>query len=317
MKRNSKLGGFKLGFSIAEAMITLLIVSVALAAMAPIMTKKAQNNIGGNSKWVFTRNGSDISRVAGRVGIGVSPSSNPTSRLEIRNDTSDNAVRIYRGSTMVAQIGADGDIYINDTRATGNDSIVTAQNGVWRNALNRTGGVAVNVSAANQRAITVYNNNSLTGWVNGDGSSSFGSPQGMISFFDRPCTSVVGGWANVPAEWQGRYPRIVGNYRICNNDGSCSDASVAYNQQYDDATRNIGGGFGRACGGHECQLFGEPIRTEGAFDRSTTTTYPGADFSNWTNKEMTEWVSFNSYKVVPTASENRPKTVGLYMCRKT
>ena len=61
----------KRGFSIAEAMITLLIVSVALAAMAPMMTKKAKPvDSEGNSKWEFMSNLIDITRATGSVFIG-------------------------------------------------------------------------------------------------------------------------------------------------------------------------------------------------------------------------------------------------------
>ncbi len=198
----------KFAFSVAEAMITILIVSVALAAMAPIMTKKSQNTASGNSKWMFTRNGNDITRVTGNVGIGNSVSTNPSARLEIRNDTSDGAVRIYRGNTMVVQVGASGDIYVNDNRTSGNDSIATAQNGTWRNALRRDGGLYVNAATRTQRALSINSPNGETAWVNADGSSSFGVPSGMVAFFARAAGCPTG-WTNLTEwGWGGLYFRV-------------------------------------------------------------------------------------------------------------
>ncbi len=139
-------------------------------------------------------------------------------------------------------------------------------------------------------------------------------PSGMISFFNKPCSAADGGWSDVPDAWKGRYPRIAGNYKVCdikgeNANGACSQGqisskTISYGGLRGDAARKITGGF---------RLVGTYYDSWGVYEQI---------------KELSEWagharyldeianLTFDSAKVVPVDDENRVKEVGLYMCVK-
>ena len=90
-------------FSIAEAMITLTIVSVIAASVAPMISKQVKINEMGDvqanilnqkiidlskTKWFHTPDKKSITRPDGNVGIGVSEGTNPEAKLEVKNDNS-------------------------------------------------------------------------------------------------------------------------------------------------------------------------------------------------------------------------------------
>ena len=90
-------------FSIAEAMITLTIVSVIAASVAPMISKQVKINEMGDvqanilnqkiidlskTKWFHTPDKKSITRPDGNVGIGVSEGTNPEAKLEVNNTNS-------------------------------------------------------------------------------------------------------------------------------------------------------------------------------------------------------------------------------------
>jgi len=90
-------------FSIAEAMIVFTIVSVAIASVAPMISKQVKYNEMSDlqakvlnqrieevkkSAWKLTPNKKSVTRPDDNVGIGVSAGTNPIAKLEVKNDDS-------------------------------------------------------------------------------------------------------------------------------------------------------------------------------------------------------------------------------------
>ncbi|MBQ2870683.1 hypothetical protein IJE86_03160 [bacterium] len=79
----------KKAFSIAEALISLAIIGIAMGAAAPLISKSLKGtSVEASSKWFFTRNAANITRPAGNVGIGVSMNADPTAKLDVKSSTS-------------------------------------------------------------------------------------------------------------------------------------------------------------------------------------------------------------------------------------
>ena len=89
-------------FSIAEAMIVFTIVSVAIASVAPMISKQVKYNEMSDlqakvlnqrieevkkSAWKLTSDKKSITRPTNSVGIGVPEGSNPIAKLDVRNWT--------------------------------------------------------------------------------------------------------------------------------------------------------------------------------------------------------------------------------------
>ena len=125
----------KKAFSIAEAMITLTIVSVIAASAAPMISKQVKINemsdVQANilnqkiidlskTKWQLTPDKKSITRPDDNVGIGVSAGTNPSAKLEvIGNDSSQHLVNLKAPSNMSRNIfnifkGNEAVFYVNN-----------------------------------------------------------------------------------------------------------------------------------------------------------------------------------------------------------
>ena len=107
-------------FSIAEAMIVFTIVSVAIASVAPMISKQVKYNEMSDvqakvlnqrieevkkSAWKLTPDKKSITRPDDNVGIGVSAGTNPSAKLEvIGNDSSQHLVNLKAPSNIVRNI---------------------------------------------------------------------------------------------------------------------------------------------------------------------------------------------------------------------
>lgn len=82
-------------FSIAEALITLAIVGIAMGSMAPLISKAMKGSgIEAASKWFFTQNAANISRPAGNVGVGVGLNINPLARLHVKGAAGQDILKV-------------------------------------------------------------------------------------------------------------------------------------------------------------------------------------------------------------------------------
>ena len=130
----------KKAFSIAEAMIVFTIVSVAIASVAPMISKQVKYNEMADlqakvlnqrieevkkSAWKLTPNKKSITRPTDSVGIGVPEGSNPIAKLDVRNWTpsllgfrlsvpenvTSSPFLVIRGVGELFRLAADGSIY--------------------------------------------------------------------------------------------------------------------------------------------------------------------------------------------------------------
>ncbi len=198
----------KKAFSVAEAMIVLLIVSIALAAMAPILSKKTANNSGSFSdKWIYTANGKDISRPVNNVGIGLERNSNPNAKLHIKSSLDEQTFRI---DVTASQKNSIIQIYKDNKLVTSMD-----KDGKW----------SPDSTPAN--AVMFFRSpNCPTGWAKADGIENSLNLQGRF-------LRGAGGYST--CSWDGA------NERYTNCSGNPNNAQ--YNGAYEDTGREIWGSF--------------------------------------------------------------------------
>ena len=138
-------------------------------------------------------------------------------------------------------------------------------------------------------------------------------PIGTVAFFNSSVTPTSGsnpcpiGWTPLSADYNGRFPRFAGQYTI-NGFGStaATTTTLSVGATQEDAIRNITGDFGNMD-----RYFGNPS-TQGAFFVDSTLGYtsPDGDIRNAAH------LYFDASRVVPTAAENRPKSIALLGCVK-
>lgn len=142
-------------------------------------------------------------------------------------------------------------------------------------------------------------------------------PSGAIMFFDR--ANCPDGWTPLDNKYNGRYFKVAGDYTICdkdgeNNNGSCVGSSVATvtNNKAGvfsgDAIRNITGEFSA----YEMGRYGDADLVNGAFEIAPRDGVNGASDHDGCAPKFT----FDASRVVPTADENRPRSVSMLACRK-
>ncbi len=134
-------------FSIAEAMITLTIVAVIAAQVAPLISKQVKINEMSDvqakildkkmedikkdvqelnkSKWSLSSTESNITRPSGNVGIGVSTNVNPTAKLHVVTPENENAwmFKVQKGTDKLPfTVDNNG---IVSVRSLGDDAAIT------------------------------------------------------------------------------------------------------------------------------------------------------------------------------------------------
>ena len=142
-------------------------------------------------------------------------------------------------------------------------------------------------------------------------------PSGAIMFFD--LAQCPEGWSRLDAKYNGRYFKVAGNYTICdkageNSDGTCKGSAVKTVTDNNrgvfsgDAIRNMKGEFSAyEMGRSESEI----NYATGVFTVQTGTARGSSDHSGKAPK-----FGFDASRVVPTADENRPRSVSMLACRK-
>ncbi|MDR1326785.1 MAG: prepilin-type N-terminal cleavage/methylation domain-containing protein, partial [Heliobacteriaceae bacterium] len=101
----------KKAFTLAEMMIVLLILSIVLAAFAPIMTRRSKSTVSKDSPWLFASNNVDAyySKGNGRAMIGqTSANQDDDARLILeKGDTLKNIMLFKQNGNALARLYID------------------------------------------------------------------------------------------------------------------------------------------------------------------------------------------------------------------
>ena len=153
----------KKGFSIAEAMIVLLIVSLSTAAMAPMMTKKSKTMLDGNSKWEFMKNGADITRQNGKVLIGqkVTDTKNYDARLYLNNDGPETYAFKILGGPIFSEKSKGTGLTIHNSTKSGITMLAPGETGITIHDSVGAGVVLANTKADRALEMSVNENASI------------------------------------------------------------------------------------------------------------------------------------------------------------
>lgn len=120
------------GFSLAELLIGLLIVSILMAASMPIIT---QRKTTGSSSYWMSLNNSDIYYGIGNTKVGIGTST-PTSKLSVEGDTNVAGNVMTTGNITASKIQAanyvtyDGSVGASGSFIDKDGHTVTVKNGL-------------------------------------------------------------------------------------------------------------------------------------------------------------------------------------------
>ena len=135
-------------------------------------------------------------------------------------------------------------------------------------------------------------------------------PKDTVAFFN--LSDCPSGWSAINANWRGRFPRFAGSYTVLAYDtanktykttGTAQTLSVGATQE--DAIRNITGRSG--------DFEGEETTVGNNGAISTLLSSDGWEGGHWATRHRLE---FDASLVVPISVENRPKAVALLGCVK-
>ena len=291
----------KKAFSIAEALITLAVVGIAMGSAAPLISKTMKNSTVGNFQ--IMRINRDLYSI----------------RKDITNIKNNYVSKSYLTQVLAnyvttATLNSTLSNYVTNTALNTrlNDYVTTntLANYATRNDIANfltagdLNGYATNAQLSQQISNLTQQISDLRTQL----ANAQGVPSGTIAFFasDRCPT----GWSRVPDTYNGRFPRFAGQYTISGY-GSVADtiATLAVGATQEDKIRNITGTIKNV----DVVTYkgGTPVAT-GAFSYTITGSQKGYDggYNSYAQLQI------NASNVVPTAAENRPKSIALLGCKK-
>ena len=295
-------------FSIAEAFIMLTIVSVALAAAAPMITKQIKHNNLSNVQTNLL--GREINSLEQQN------NANTTSIIGINNNINDlnNKVNNLYNNTIIQGLLSGSKNYDSDISALKNQLNNKANTSDINTLSSQINQLSNNLS--NKASVSTVNNLAQEISELRQQVQNSAIPRGTVAFFNLPtCPS---GWSAVSQSWNGRFPRFAGSYTVLsynttnkdyNTTGTAQTLNVGATQE--DAIRNI---TGTTAEYRNSKYYGSVIMPSGAFFDTTGTTHgnggSGGGYGYYRR------INMNASLVVPTTIENRPKSVALLGCMK-
>ena len=148
-----------------------------------------------------------------------------------------------------------------------------------------------------------------------------GIPEGMVAFFN--ATTCPRGWSAINANWNGRFPRFSGSHTVLsyntstksfNSTGTAQTLNVGTTQE--DAIRNVSG-YGPALIYYHEDSYVKWVGLSGPFYKkydSNNSTGGVRGAGNLGKALNANILAFDSSRGVPTAVENRPKSIALLGC---
>ena len=283
-------------FSVAEAMIALLIGSLILGFSAPMITKQLKHN---NFTSIQTQ---ILNKKIENVDDKSDANAEKISQIIGTRTPIDYAIHISELEADIARIEStlnyDEDIKNLQTQLAGKVDSSDLDNSV-----------ASKVSTEVEKMKKELENEIKKKTI----------PSGTIAFFDLP--ACPDGWAALSSTYAGRFPRFTGSFEVSNTSyapagATTTKTTITINKGTtgNDAIRNITGWY-------------RGTDAEGYGLASSAWGITGGVFSqgNWTgtyrvSKPAGSGVArdfyFKASSSVPTAAENRPRFIGLLGCRK-
>ena len=288
-------------FSVAEAMIALLIGSLILGFSAPMITKQLKhNNFTSIQTQILNKKIENVDDKSDANAEKISQIIGTRTPIDYANHISELEADIARIESTLNEKSKDYDDDIKNlqTQLAGKVDSSDLENSV-----------ASKVSTEVEKMKKELENEIKKKTI----------PSGTIAFFDLP--ACPDGWAALSSTYAGRFPRFTGSFEVSNTyyapaGATTTKTTITINKGTtgNDAIRNITGWY-------------RGTDAEGYGLASSAWGITGGVFSqgNWTgtyrvSKPAGSGVArdfyFQASSSVPTAAENRPRFIGLLGCKK-
>ncbi len=183
---------FLSAFTLAEMMVVMLIMSIILAAMAPVMTTR--NKLDQSSPWQWATNGSDAyfglgSAQIAMIGQTEATVADQSARLILNNSNDKKSILFKNGNIVNGYLQLGSDSVILGTTAAGN-SIQTSGIALGHNVTSYFGGINIGKDSSNSLAFgTAIGHGAST---NGEESIAVGRNSSAVSPYSVALGSQAG-----------------------------------------------------------------------------------------------------------------------------